>query len=505
MTGDVRIPGIAWRTRRAPLIGMMAASAFGQLGNAIAALALPWFVLSLTGNPMWVGAAAATGTIALVCGSLFGGPLVGRFGGRTIAVTADLASAASMALIPVLFLSGHLSMALLLLIIALGSLIDGPGIVGRETHYPELARLARMPLERATSIDEIIDNGAVIFGPPVAGVAITLIGMVPTLWITAACSFAAALLSFVSLPRRSGSARPAAQDVLAGARFLLGEPRARALLLVATPVIAVFGALTAVVLPVFFGEAGRSAGDLGSLLAATGLAATLSAIAFARWGAEADARAVGLFGLIGFTLGSALLAAAPATYGLLIAGGMLGLAAGPIGPLVRSTILRVAPGSVRSSVVGATVAVALAASPVAALLSGAALDLAGPDRHQRRAGAARRLRLFQPRPEAAIAPNLIGPCSRPLTPVRDGECTRHFRGPSTGRRTWPRRSSPTICSSRHSRTGAAASHGGAKGRPVSQRMPGDHRAISPWSWHREMSAWFILSRASAVAGQCSHC
>jgi macrolide resistance protein len=89
--------GLSLPHRRAPLYGVILAGGLSLFGNAVAAVALPWIVLSLTGNAAWTGIAAAAGMIPLVIGAFCGGPIVDRFGSRIVAVTADLASALSVA------------------------------------------------------------------------------------------------------------------------------------------------------------------------------------------------------------------------------------------------------------------------------------------------------------------------------------------------------------------------------------------------------------------------
>ena len=73
-----------------------------------------------------------------------------------VAVAADLVSAGSLIAIALLHENGQLGMTALMALIALGALFDGPGMAS-ESRYPELARLARMPLERVTAMDELAD------------------------------------------------------------------------------------------------------------------------------------------------------------------------------------------------------------------------------------------------------------------------------------------------------------------------------------------------------------
>lgn len=363
--------------RRLPLFGVMAAGGFSIFGNAIAGLTLPWFILSLTDSATWMGVTAAASMSALVAGSLFGGPLIDRLGSRTMVVTSDVVSAISVAALPLLFLTGHLTIGMVIALAALGALIDGPGMAASDGRYPELARLAGVPLERVTAIDELVENGATILGPPIAGVVIAVFGIAPALFITASCSLIAAILAWISFPRR---ARPTSGPTVAfldGARFLIGDPGLRLLLILSMAVVAVFGGLNAVVMPVLFGSAGKTALDLGAFLTVAGCAAAVAALGFARCGPRIDRRLVVLASLVGTSIGLGLMSVTGAGLPLFIAGAILGLATGALAPLVRTITMRRAPASIRASVIGASTAAALVATPLMALVAGVLVDLWG--------------------------------------------------------------------------------------------------------------------------------
>ena len=73
------------RRSAAPLLGVLAAGCLFRLGNAFAAVALPWLVLDLSGSGLWAGAIASASLIALVIGAFFGGALIDRHGARIVA------------------------------------------------------------------------------------------------------------------------------------------------------------------------------------------------------------------------------------------------------------------------------------------------------------------------------------------------------------------------------------------------------------------------------------
>lgn len=77
--------------RYSPLATLFAATFLFRIGNAVAALALPWFVLSHTKSAAWAGATAASSVIATIIGAWVGGGLVDRFGRAPVAlISGDL-------------------------------------------------------------------------------------------------------------------------------------------------------------------------------------------------------------------------------------------------------------------------------------------------------------------------------------------------------------------------------------------------------------------------------
>ena len=142
-------------------------------------------------------------------------------------------------------------------------------------------------------------------------------------------------------------------------------------------VVSLFGALDAVVMPVFLRESGRSAADLGGFLAMASGGAIAGALAYARTGHRLAWRQVVLACLALETLAFALMALQDRTLVLLLAGVLAGLGAGPLSPLFSTCLLRRTPVAIRGQVLGAANAVALVATPLAVLMAGAAVGAAG--------------------------------------------------------------------------------------------------------------------------------
>ncbi|EAM2256714.1 MFS transporter, partial [Escherichia coli] len=188
--------------RYSPLATLFAATFLFRIGNAVAALALPWFVLSHTKSAAWAGATAASSVIATIIGAWVGGGLVDRFGRAPVALISGVVGGVAMASIPLLDAVGALSNTGLIACVVLGAAFDAPGMAAQDSELPKLGHVAGLSVERVSSLKAVIGNVAILGGPALGGAAIGLLGAAPTLGLTAFCSVLAGLLGAWVLPAR---------------------------------------------------------------------------------------------------------------------------------------------------------------------------------------------------------------------------------------------------------------------------------------------------------------
>lgn len=125
-------------SRRLPLSVLIAAHAVSLLGNTVALVAIPWFVLSTTGSAARTGIAFFA-TLPVAAGSLFAGPLTDLLGARRTSVFSDTLSAVSIAAIPLLYAADALSFWALAGLVFRGRLVRR----SRTGGAPDLAPRAR--------------------------------------------------------------------------------------------------------------------------------------------------------------------------------------------------------------------------------------------------------------------------------------------------------------------------------------------------------------------------
>jgi hypothetical protein len=134
---------------RTGIYSLLAAEAVGQVGNMMVFVAGPWFVLETTGSAARTGIVTGALAMGAVIPAVLGGPLVDRLGHKRASVLADLASAVTVAAMPLLYLADALQFWQLVLLVFLLSSLNAQGDTARYALVPFLAGRARMPIERA--------------------------------------------------------------------------------------------------------------------------------------------------------------------------------------------------------------------------------------------------------------------------------------------------------------------------------------------------------------------
>src|SRR6266571_594363 len=101
------------RSRTRP--DMMPALALGggyrrvAVGSQLTLVALPWFVLQITGSPTQTGLTGSFLALPQFISGILGGAVIDRLGYRRVSIAADLVSGAGIATIPLLHAIGGLA------------------------------------------------------------------------------------------------------------------------------------------------------------------------------------------------------------------------------------------------------------------------------------------------------------------------------------------------------------------------------------------------------------
>ncbi len=374
--------GVA-RTRRG-LTGLLVANFVSILGTRMSMLALPWFVLVTTGSATKTGLVAFAEMAPYVLVQGLGGPLVDRFGTRRVAIGTDVVAAVTFALVPLVYVAGHLSLGVVAVLVAVAGAVRGAGDSARHVLLPGVAEPAGTPLERAAGLYDGVSRAAGMIGAPLAGVLIAVTSAPLVVAIDAATFVVSAVLVGVYVPRSAQPGpKPATEEPEVGYLTALREGFAHLggdrLLLGIAVMVAVTNlldqAFASVLAPVWSKDVTGNAVALGLMSAVLGLGA-VAGNALTTWlGPRLPRRQTFAWGfLLGGSSRFFALAALSSVSPVLAVSFVAGLGVGGINPILGAVEYERVPRHLQTRVLGALGATAWAGIPVGALLGGALVD-----------------------------------------------------------------------------------------------------------------------------------
>ncbi len=365
---------------RIPITSLLGANAVSLFGSMLTMIALPWFVLQTTGSASRAGITLAVDSVPIVFAGLFGGVLVDRIGYKPSSVFADLASALMVGAIPLLYLTVGITFWQLLVFVFLGASVNQPGRTARLSLIPNLADQVGMPLVRVNSIAQAIPRFALLFGPPVAGMLVALIGATNVLWIDAASFLLSAAIVAVGVTGAGPTCQPtqptAAGGIMAGLRYI-----ARDRLLLAIMITFAVGSLIAeplytIVYPVYARKVYGSAVVLGLMYSSLAIGSLIGLALYSVFGPRIPYRVVLLGGFAVRAVSFWILVTLP-TLPLLLGSIMFdAICFEPINPLVTSLLQERTTAGLRGRVFGAFSAIGAGTLPFGTMIGG--LLLGGP-------------------------------------------------------------------------------------------------------------------------------
>jgi MFS family permease len=367
-----------------PILSLFTANAISLVGNMLSAIAIPWFVLQTTGSATQTGITGFFTVLPVVLAGFFGGTLVDRLGYKRTSILADIASGVTTALIPLLYFTIGLEFWQLMVLVFLGALLDAPGSTARSALVPELAEMAHMPIERATSLIHIIERGARLIGAPLGGLLIALVGTENVLWLDAASFFISAGIVAVTIKSHQIVQQEASEnrgqyfdELREGLRFILDDKLLLAIVIMVMVTNFMDAVFSGVVQPVFVKQVYGEAVDLGLLIAANGGGAVIGALIFSAIGPRLPRHPVFVFGFVLTSLRFFLYAIYPPLWVALIFVVISSIGAGPLNPIIGAVEYERIPKNMRGRVGGAISAGAWSAMPLGMLVGGVLTEQLG--------------------------------------------------------------------------------------------------------------------------------
>jgi MFS family permease len=368
-------------TRRAAY-GLLAAEAVSVTGTRMSVVAVPWFVLQTTGDPLLTGIVAFVEMGTLVLARVLGGPLVDRIGPRVTSVGGDLIAGLVLGVVPLLHVAGLLAYPVLLVLVGIVGLFRGPSDNAKYTMVPDVAAAAGWSNERAAGLADSVHRLGSMLGAPIGAVLIALVGAPAVIALDAASFLLAAVLVATLVRVRRAARDPAEEhgrtglggylaDLAAGLRFIRRDPLLRAIVVMVLLTNLLDQAMTAVLVPVWASERFGDAAPVGLVFGAMSAGALVGSLLASvygerlpRWRSYTLAFILGavprIFVLV-LPVGLPVVAGVALTCGVLI---------GAINPLLSAAEFERIPAGLRARVLGAVGGLAWAGIPVGGLVGG---------------------------------------------------------------------------------------------------------------------------------------
>ena len=186
---------------------------FSVTGDKLYAMALLWLVLQLTGSARLMAAVSVAESVPYVLAGFFGAGLVARSRKLRAMIRLDLLSAAVIAVIPLSYLLGVRSIALLVLAAAAASALEALFDPALQSVLPEI--VPGGDLQPMVALTDSTDRLARVLGPGSAGLLLLVIPEIHLFSLDAATFLvSAAALALVARRAASGpAATPPTQPV----------------------------------------------------------------------------------------------------------------------------------------------------------------------------------------------------------------------------------------------------------------------------------------------------
>lgn len=354
------------------------------VGNGVVLIVIPWLVLDRTGSALAAGTTAALSALPGIFVSPMIGAVIDRLGRRQVSIGADIFSALSVLLFPIIDVVGDLTFGTILALAMLGAVFDPAGYTARKALIPDSAQASGIDINRANGVHEGIFAAGFVLGPALGAVLISTIGAVNSL-VAAGAMFGVAATS-VALMRVTDSGQIArgqssrrdsfVQSMVEGLRVLRRDRALFAMTIMLMFLSATYTPTETVVLPVHF-ESTNNASGLGLTMSAMAAGAMLGAFSFG-WIAKRMTRYRLLLTIVsGVAIGVVSMSMLPNTTIMVVTAFIFGVAWGPFNPLWNTLVQARIPADAQGRVYGIQMSLMYASAPFGQLISGIAIERFG--------------------------------------------------------------------------------------------------------------------------------
>lgn len=356
---------------------LLAASAmFASAGNSAVHIAIPWLVLEITGSSANAGVVLGISGFSVIFTAPIIGGLIAILGPRPVSIWADIISAASVVLFPIVGTLFGLNLASLLIIAIAGALFDPAGATARKSLIQAVAERDGLSLTKFNGTYEAAATIGTVIGPTGAALAISFVGINTTFYLIAIVFvLASSLAMFIPVvtshirTKEPFSVSNVFKETRIGMNALWRDKPLLSLVGLYTLLTAIYMPVESIVLSRYFRDLNEPR-TLGFVLSAMSVGIVIGALQFHR---AVRTFSPGNLVIISMTLIGAVVCAMaflPNAIVFIALGLALGLAFGPVSPMSNYLVQRRMPQHLHGPVFGTQFSLMYLATPAGTLALG---------------------------------------------------------------------------------------------------------------------------------------
>ena len=362
------------RIRHSHLLAL--AALFASAGNSAVHIAIPWLVLETTGSSANAGIVLGISGFSVIFSAPLIGGLIAILGARPVSIWADIISAGSVVLFPIVGSLFGLNLASLLIIAIVGAIFDPAGATARKSLIQAVAEREGRSLIKFNGTYEAAATVGTVLGPTGAALAISTVGINTTFYLIAIVFILASCLAFFipvvttfTKSDESFSFGNVVKETRIGMNALWRDKPLMSLVGLYTLLTAIYMPVESIVLSRYFRDLNEPK-TFGFVLSAMSVGVVIGALQFHR--------AVKIFSpgnmvIISMTLIGAVVCAMGFLPNAIIFIGLglaLGLAFGPVSPMSNYLVQQRMPQHLHGPVFGTQFSLMYLATPAGTLALG---------------------------------------------------------------------------------------------------------------------------------------
>jgi MFS family permease len=365
-----------------PFVLLQVVSLTSIVSGAMMLLILPWLAIDLTKQAASAGLMISLSNIPGLLLSPIMGSLIDKFGRRRVAFISEILMAIFSLAFPFVALSLGSSYWLIVAVALIRSVVGSGNGTARKALVPDTALVANMSLERANSIHESVFAAGFAIGPALAAITIQWVGAIQSFWVAGAIGlFAAIATIFIKVVEQHEEHDPDENQkffsyALQGFRVLFNTPVVLLLMSAIMTLALIYMPTELVLLPAYYNALGDSQ-TLGFLISIMAAFTTIGSLMFEKLAKVLSFSSLLRFAIVGVAVAMVPMSFLPDSWVMFLCGALLGLAWGPLPPLLNTVIQRKVPANKRGRVFSLEMTIWTAGPMISMTIAGLAVDAWG--------------------------------------------------------------------------------------------------------------------------------